>query len=99
MSAPGRPAHYEIRVDSVLDGRWEAWFDGLQVSIEGEETVISGLIPDQAALHGLLAKVRDLGLCLTSVRRLNPARPSHPPGQLGTAAVAPSRRHDQQEKP
>jgi hypothetical protein len=65
------PARYEIRVADVLDGRWAAWFNGLQVSAQGEETVISGLLTDQPALHGLLAKVRDLGLCLISVRRLD----------------------------
>jgi hypothetical protein len=42
--------------------QWAAWFDGLQVSDDGEETVISGLLTDQPALHGLLAKIRDLGL-------------------------------------
>jgi hypothetical protein len=47
------------------------WFDGLQVSSDGEDSVISGLLADQPALHGLLAKVRDLGLCLISVRRLD----------------------------
>ena len=71
MSASGGRAHYEIRVDGVLDSRWAAWFDGLQVSDDGEETVISGVLPDQPALHGLLAKIRDLGLCLISVRRLD----------------------------
>ena len=71
MSASGGHAHYEIRVDGVLDSRWAAWFDGLQVSDDGEETVISGLLTDQPALHGLLAKIRDLGLCLISVRRLD----------------------------
>jgi hypothetical protein len=65
------PARYEIRVAAVLDGRWAAWFDGLQVSTQGEETVICGLLADQPALHGLLTKVRDLGLCLISVRRLD----------------------------
>ena len=72
MAASGGPARYEIRVASVLDSRWAAWFDGLQVSGEGEETVIFGLLTDQPALHGLLAKVRDLGLTLISVRRLDP---------------------------
>ncbi len=67
----GGPAHYEIRVAGVLDGRWAAWFGGLQISGQGEETVISGLLADQAALHGVLTKVRDLGLCLISVRRLD----------------------------
>ena len=71
MSASGGRAHYEIRVDGVLDSRWAAWFDGLQVSDDGEETVISGLLTDQPALHGLLAKICDLGLCLVSVRRLD----------------------------
>ena len=71
MSASGWPAQYEIRVADLLDDRWAAWFDGLQVSGQGEDTVIYGLVPDQPALHGLLTKVRDLGLCLISVRRLD----------------------------
>ena len=71
MSASGGPAQYEIRVTGVLDSRWAAWFNGLQISGQGEETVICGLLPDQPALHGLLTKVRDLGLCLISVRRLD----------------------------
>ena len=71
MSACGWPAQYEMRVAGVLDGRWAAWFDGLQISGQGEETVICGPVADQSALHGLLTKVRDLGLCLISVRRLD----------------------------
>jgi hypothetical protein len=76
----GGPARYEIRVAQVLDGQWAAWFGGLQISGHGEETVISGLLADQAALHGVLAKIRDLGLCLISVRRLDTshAGPRHP---------------------
>jgi len=65
------PARYEIRVADVLDQRWAASFDGLQIFVGGDETVIRGLLADQPALHGLLAKVRDLGLCLISVRRLD----------------------------
>jgi hypothetical protein len=64
-------SRYEIRVKGILDGRWTAWFEDLQVSIDGEETVLSGPVADQAALHGLLIKVRDLGLFLTSVRHLD----------------------------
>ncbi len=71
MSGPGRPARYEIRVDGVLDDRWADWFGGLQVSSDGTQTVIAGLLPDQPALHGLLARVRDLGLCLISVRQMD----------------------------
>ena len=74
MSASGGPARYEIRVNGVLDSRWTAWFDGLQVIGRGEETVICGLLADQPALHGLLAMIRDLGLCLISVRRLDTAQ-------------------------
>jgi hypothetical protein len=72
VSGPGRPARYEIRVDGVLDGRWADWFGGLQLTSDGTQTVISGLLADQPALHGVLAKVRDLGLCLISVRWLGP---------------------------
>jgi hypothetical protein len=71
VSGPGRPAHYEIRVDGVLDDRWADWFGGLRVTSDSIQTVISGLLPDQPALHGLLAKIRDLGLSLISVRRLD----------------------------
>ena len=67
-----RAAHYEIRVEGTLDSCWEAWFDGLQVRNERSETVLSGLLIDQPALQGVLAKIRDLGLCLISVRRLDP---------------------------
>jgi hypothetical protein len=70
----GSPAHYEIRVEGVLDTRWATWLGGLQVESEGAQTVISGLFTDQPALHGLLAKIRDLGLTLTSVHRLDPRR-------------------------
>ena len=66
--------HYEILVQGVLDARWSAWFDGLHVSSDasGETTTIAGPVTDQAALHGLLAKVRDLGLPLLAVRRIGP---------------------------
>jgi hypothetical protein len=74
VSVSGGPARYEIRVKGVLDSQWTAWFDGLQVTGEGGETVISGLLADQPALHGLLAKIRDLGLCLICVRRLDTAQ-------------------------
>ena len=70
-SAADGPAQYEIRVAGVLDSRWAAWFNGLQISGQGDETIICGLLADQPALHGLLTKVRDLGLCLISLRRLD----------------------------
>ena len=65
--------HYEIRVNGVLGSGWSAWFDGLQVtSDERGQTTIAGPVTDQAALHGVLAKIRDLGLELLSVRRTDP---------------------------
>jgi hypothetical protein len=84
VSSPGWPACYEIVVAGVLDQRWAAWFGGLRAENAGTQTVISGLLADQPALHGLLTKIRDLGLCLISVRRLdgdepgNHAQPSDP---------------------
>ena len=66
------PEHYEIRIEGVLGERWTAWFDGLQVSSEGTETVISGPLADQAALHGVLVKIGGLGMRLISVRRMGP---------------------------
>jgi hypothetical protein len=68
----GLNSRYEIRVKGILDGRWTAWFEDLQVTGDGDETVICGPVADQAALHGVLTKVRDLGLFLISVRHLDP---------------------------
>jgi hypothetical protein len=62
------PGRYEIRVQGRLEPRWAAWFDGFTLSTgPGGTTVISGTVIDQAALHGLLQSLRDLGLPLLSV--------------------------------
>ena len=63
---------YEIRVEGGLDrSPWSRWFEGMQVIPQGDgTTIISGPVVDQSALHGLLAKVRDLGLVLVAVQRL-----------------------------
>ena len=64
---------YEIRLEGHLDGRWAAWFEGLSLTHAADgTTVIRGPVVDQAALHGLLAKVRDLGLPLVTVVRVDP---------------------------
>jgi hypothetical protein len=69
---PSEVGRYEIRLTGHLDARWTAWFDGLTVTYESDgTTVISGQVPDQAALHGLLQRVRDLGLPLVSVTRVD----------------------------
>ena len=68
---------YEIRVQGHLDTRWAAWFDGLAITYGSDgATIIHGPVADQAALHGLLQKIRDLGLPLISV---NQVAPGHPP--------------------
>ena len=63
---------YEIRVGGRLDQSRSCWFDDMNLSFERGETTISGEVADQAALYGLLTKVRDLGLTLIDVRRIEP---------------------------
>lgn len=75
--APARnwdePAQYEIRIKGHVDDRWTDWFAGLTITLEeGGDTLLAGLVVDQAALHGLLRRVRDLGMPLISVNRLEP---------------------------
>jgi hypothetical protein len=66
-----REAAYEIRVEGVLDDSWSVWLGGLDVRPrDSGETVLTGPVRDQAALHGLLNKIRDLGLVLLSVKRI-----------------------------
>lgn len=73
------PGQYEIRLKGHLDPRWAAWFDGLIPTSERDGyTLLAGLVADQAALHGVLQKVRDLGLPLISVTRIEPDQPSSP---------------------
>ena len=70
---PAPPERYEIRVKGVLDSRWSTWFDDLRITNDQpDQTTLAGPVADQAALHGLLAKIRDLNLPLLSVRRLDP---------------------------
>ncbi len=70
--------HYEITVKGHLTPRWSTWFDGLQITRTADgTTVISGPIVDQAALHGLLHKLRDLGIPLISLTT-TPAPDTHP---------------------
>lgn len=65
--------YYQIRVRSRLGCEWSDWFDGMAVSSQADgATVLSGLVADQAALHGILARIRDLGLPLISVCSFEP---------------------------
>jgi hypothetical protein len=71
---------YEIRVEGRLDSRWTAWFDGMTLTNERDGTTsIHGPVLDQAALHGLLNKLRDVGLPLISVTQVETDPPAVPP--------------------
>lgn len=68
---------YEIRLSGHLDTRWAAWFDGLSLTNEsGGTTLLRGPVADQAALHGLLQKIRDVGVPLVSVTQVEPDQPN-----------------------
>lgn len=70
---------YKIRIKGHLDDSWADWFDGLAISHEdGGETLLTGALPDQAALHGVLNRLRDLGIQLISV---NPSEDEQAPGE------------------
>ena len=76
------PGWYEIRVQGHLDTRWAAWFDGLTLTHGSDgTTTIEGPVADQAALHGVLQKIRDLGLPLISVNHVTPGHPPAPTTQ------------------
>jgi hypothetical protein len=67
------PAYYEIGVGAVLDECWSEWLGGLAASTgESGETLLTGPLADQAALHGVLARIRDLGVPLLSVQQVHP---------------------------
>jgi len=68
-----KPFLYEIRVEGQLGNRWSEWFEGLTITSDASgEAVLSGLLPDQAALFGVLTKIHDLNLALISIQRTVP---------------------------
>ncbi len=78
---PGEAMVYQIRLEGHLGPQWADWFGGLTLTLEENgDTLLTGPVVDQAALHGLLRKVRDLGMPLVSVNRARP-------GQAGASDV------------
>lgn len=68
-----RPRVYQIRIRGHLGSQWTAWFENLAITLEENgDTILTGLVTDQAALHGLLKKIRDLGMALVSVFLVEP---------------------------
>ena len=66
------PTDFRIKLKGRLEDNWSDWFDQMAISFEGGETILSGPVADQAALYGLLIRIRDLNLTLLSVERLEP---------------------------
>ena len=66
------PASYRIRLKGYLDHKWTDWFEKMAISHEGGETILTGSLADQAALHGLLIRIRDMNLTLLSVEQNDP---------------------------
>ena len=81
-----QPMAYQIRIAGQLGSRWPDWFEGLTITLDGGDTLITGPVVDQAALHGLLKRVRDLGMPLVSVSPVEPG----PPTTLGTGLAGVS---------
>jgi len=70
---PAQPLVYQIRINGHLGPQWTEWFEGLTITLEDNgDTLLTGPVVDQAALHGLLKKMRDLGMPLVSVNRGKP---------------------------
>ena len=75
---PSQPIVYQIRIEGHLGHEWAYWFEGLAITaLDNGETLLTGPVIDQAALHGLLKKVRDLGMPLVSVNRGKPGQAEH----------------------
>ena len=92
MSTQDRPnEHYEIRIRGRLGARWAARFDGMTLTaLDDGTTVIEGPVADQAALHGVLQQLRDLGIALVSLNRLPAAPADEPAPTAPTSPGAPS---------
>jgi hypothetical protein len=68
-----QPTAYQIRLKGKLDSSWSEWFDCFTITVQGDETILNGVVCDQSALHGILAKINDLGLAIVSVEKISQA--------------------------
>jgi hypothetical protein len=85
---PDQPIVYRIRIKGHLGPRWNDWFDYMTITPEPNgETILTGLIVDQAALHGVLTKIRDLGLPLLSVMEIESAQAGGLHGNASTGST------------
>ena len=87
---PSQPVVYQIRLKGHLGRQWTDWFEGLTITLEEDgDTLLTGPVVDQAALHGLLKKVRDLGMPLVSVSPLEPGQAdvSNVKSQIGVSVL------------
>lgn len=92
-----KPGLYKIRIKGHFDDRWADWFEGLTITREENgDTLLTGLVVDQAALYGVLRKVRDLGLPLLSVNRLTPIQADAADGkqQIGNLDKPPKKEQE-----
>ena len=92
---PGQPLVYHIRIKGHLGRQWTAWFGRLTITLDDNgETLLTGPVADQAALHGLLRKVRDVGLPLTAVTRAQTDQIDGPDSKQAIEASALERKQD-----
>ncbi len=81
-------SYYEIRVKDYLDQQWSVWFDGMKITNNDDgTTLLSGWVTDQAALHSLLARIRDLNLFLISVEPISPEQDEPPRQENGSGTT------------
>ena len=71
-SDPSQPMVYQIRIKGYLGSQWADWFEGMTITEDNGDTLLTGRIADQAALHGVLIKIRNLNLPIVSVNRVKP---------------------------
>jgi hypothetical protein len=87
IPVPEKSSVIQIRIKGHLGEQWADWFDGMNITLEKDgDTLLTGPVTDQATLHGLLKRIRDLGMPLVSINPILPERASLPTGRINTHA-------------